>query len=75
MDWTIVVSVLVALLLFPVALTFVGALVFLTATTVFRGRVREFKGHLARCKRMCDSEERATTCAAGESASCQGATS
>lgn len=62
MDWTIVVSVLVALLLFPVILAFIGGLVFLTAFTVLRGRVqRLMEGKMDQCKQMFSSAGEATT--------------
>lgn len=56
MDWTIVVSVLVALLLWPVVLGSVVALVGITAATVFRGRVKGLmEEKMAHCKEMFSS--------------------
>ena len=71
MDWTIVTSVLVALLLVPVAIALVGALMFLTSAVALRGRLRGLMGRaFAHCQRMCNPEElitRAVTCASPES--------
>lgn len=61
MDWTIVVSVLVALLLWPVVLGSVVALVGLTAATLFRGRVQGVMAEkMAHCKEMFSSRDAAT---------------
>ena len=73
MDWTIVVSVLVALLLWPVVMASVGAAVFLTAAVALRGRILGLMdGKFAQCRQMCNPGEPATL-AAGPAApkSCQ----
>ena len=58
MDWTIVVSVLVALLLWLAVLASVVALVFIPITAVFRGRVRGLmESNMAHCKEMFRSRE------------------
>ena len=62
MDWTIVVSVLVALLIWPVVLGSVVALVGITAATLFRGRVKGLmEEKMAHCKEMFSSHDAATT--------------
>ena len=53
MDWTIVVSVLVALLLVPLVLAVFGGLVIAIAATVFRHRLPALREHAERCKEMC----------------------
>lgn len=54
MDWTIVVSVLVALLLVPAIMVVLGGLAFLTGATVLRGRLQGFmQQRMAHCKEMC----------------------
>ncbi len=64
MDWTIVVSVLVALLLWPVVMGSAAALVGLTAATLFRGRIRNLKDQkMAHCKEMFSSWAPATAAA------------
>lgn len=64
MDWTMVASVLVALLLWPVVMVSAGALIVLTAATVFRGRWREIRNrHMGRCRQMCDRAGLAATTA------------
>lgn len=56
MDWTTVVSVLVALLLWPVVLASVGALVFLPIAAIFRGRLHGLmEQKMAHCKEMFNS--------------------
>jgi hypothetical protein len=55
MDWTIVVSVLAALLLFPLVIALVGGTIFLAAATLFRGRLKGMKGHAAKCMEVCGS--------------------
>jgi hypothetical protein len=56
MDWTIVASVLVALLLWPFVLGSVVALAGLTGATLLRGRIQSFKEQkLAHCKEMFSS--------------------
>lgn len=58
MDWTIVVSVLLALLLWPVVLASVGALVFLTAATLLRGRFQGLiERKMAHCMQMFSARE------------------
>ena len=72
MDWTIVASVLVALLLWPVVLMSVGAIVFLTVGTVLRGRMRGLmESKMAHCKEMFRSRE-VTTAASAAAGSCCG---
>lgn len=64
MDWTIVASVLVALLLWPVVLGSVVALAGLTGATLLRGRIQSFKEQkLAHCKEMFSSWAPATSAA------------
>lgn len=72
MDWTIVVSVLVALLLWPVVLGSVAALVGITAAAVFRGRLERIKEQkMAHCKEMFNSWAPATAGAnPGEAGPC-----
>ena len=61
MDWTIVASVLVALLLWPVVLVSVGALVFLPVAAVLRGRFhRLIEQKMAHCRQIFNSWEPAT---------------
>lgn len=64
MDWTIVVSVLVALLLWPVVVASVAAVTFLTAATVLRSRLRGLMDRkVAHCKQMCSPGGPVTTAA------------
>ena len=46
MDWTIVISVLVALLLWVLALVLIAAAVVMTAFTVLRGRTERVAGRM-----------------------------
>jgi hypothetical protein len=56
MDWTIVVSVLVALLLWPVVLASVAAVLFLPVAVVLRGRFRRLmETKMEQCKEMFGS--------------------
>ena len=72
MDWTIVASVLVALLLWPVVLMSMSALVFLTVGTVLRARVQGLmESKMAHCKEMFRSRE-VTTAASPAVGSCCG---
>jgi hypothetical protein len=55
-DWTIVVSVLVALLLMLLVIASLSGIVFLTAATVLRGRFqRLMEQKMAHCKEMFNS--------------------
>lgn len=64
MDWTIVGSVLVALLLWPLILGSVVALVAVTAGTVLRGRIQGLmEQKMAHCKEMFSSWAPATAAA------------
>lgn len=72
MDWTIVVSVLVALLLWPVVLASLAALMFLTAAAALRGRIRGLMDRkFGQCKRMCNPGELATAAGPATPKSCQ----
>lgn len=74
MDWTIVVSVLAALLLWLVVLASLGALVFLTVAAVFRGRIQGLmEQKMAQCKQMFSSWAPAAAAAPGP-CSCGGPT-
>ena len=61
MDWTIVVSVLVALLLWPVVMASAVSLMILPVAAVFRGRLQRLKQQkMAQCKEMFNSSAAAT---------------
>lgn len=67
MDWSIVVSVLVALLLWPAALAVTAALVILPTAVVFRARLRGLMDRkFAHCRQMCGAgEPRTAACPGG----------
>lgn len=71
MDWTIVVSVLAALLLWLGVVGSLGALVILTVAAVFRGRIqRLMEQKMAQCKEMVSSWTPAVAAAPAASGSC-----
>lgn len=62
MDWTIVVSVLVALLIWPAILGAAVVLVGIPAATIFRGRFRGLmEAKMAHCNEMFSSRHPAAT--------------
>jgi hypothetical protein len=71
MDWTTVVSVLVALLLWPVVLASVAAVLFLPVAVVLRGRFqRLMETKMEQCKEMFGSRAPATAGGSGGSDPC-----